>query len=165
MKRRGRNTSTWRPRENREELGTDLVAAAKRHSAKAAQWQVNHSIRALVNGPTNTYTASQNLANILAAREMAARGDAGEGLTNKDFRERAEQLQTDPAFQRMAALYTEDPAFRRRIDRGLAGEKGVNVVQAAYERAAEPVRVRRSEQPQPQRGEIQEQEAQLAPVP
>lgn len=65
----------------------------------------------------------------------------------------------------MAARYTEDPAFRRRMNRGLAGEEGVNVVQAAYERAAEPVRVRRSEQPQPQRGEIQEQEAQLAPVP
>lgn len=60
-----------------EDLGTDLLAAAKKHSARAAQWQVNRSIRELVSGPVNPYVAAENLANILAARELAVRGDAG----------------------------------------------------------------------------------------
>ena len=60
-----------------EELGTKLLSAARKHSAQAAQWQMNQSIRALTSGPVNRYTAAENLANILAARELAAAGDAG----------------------------------------------------------------------------------------
>ena len=137
-----------------EELGTELVAAARKHSARAAQWQVNRSIRALVSGPTNTYTAAENLANILAAREMAARGDAAEPLTNRAFQERAEQLRMNPAFQRFAARYSEDPSFRRQMNRELSEDGSGAALQTEYQRSAAPVRERRQEekelQPQPQ---------------
>ena len=137
-----------------EELGTELVATARKHSARAAQWQVNRSIRALVSGPANTYTAAENLANILAARELAARGDAAEPLTNRAFLERAEQMRSAPAFQRLAARYSEDPTFRRQMNRELSEDGSGTALQTAFERFAAPVRERRPEekelQPEPQ---------------
>ena len=125
-----------------EELGTELLTAARKHSARAAQWQVNRSVRALTSGPVNTYAAAENLANILAARALAAGGDAGEMLTNDAFRARAERLRADPAFQRLADRYSADPAFRREINRGLSADGKATALAEAYQKEKAPVRER-----------------------
>ena len=134
-----------------QELGSELVTAARKHSARAAQWQVNQSIRALTSGPVNTYFAAENLANILAARELAAAGDAGAEFTNSAFRARAEQLRSDPSFQRLAARYTEDPTFRRKMNLDLSADASGAALQEEYKKAAAPVRAqarqRREQQP------------------
>ena len=147
-----------------EDLGTDLLAAAKKHSARAAQWQVNRSIRELVSGPVNPYVAAENLANILAARELAVRGDAGESLTNGAFQARAEQLRADPSFQRLASRYSEDPSFRRRMNRELGEDNSATMLQEAYHRAAAPGRERRAEQQEPQLERKPEEEVRLEPA-
>jgi hypothetical protein len=147
-----------------EDLGSDLLAAAKKHSARAAQWQVNRSIRELVSGPVNPYVAAENLANILAARELAVRGDAGESLTNGAFQARAEQLRADPSFQRLASRYSEDPSFRRRMNRELGEDNSATMLQEAYHRAAAPGRERRAEQQEPQPERKSEVEIRLDPA-
>ena len=141
-----------------EELSSDLLSAARRHSVRTAQWQVNRSIRELTSGPVNAYVAAENLSNILAARELAVKGDAGEQLTNGAFRARAEQLRNDPAFQRLARRYSEDPSFRRRMNRELENDSGAAGLRAEYRRErGEPVEevqpgrepIRGREEPQP----------------
>ena len=117
-----------------EALSENLLSAAWMHSARAAQWQINRSARELVSGPVNVYVASENLANILAARELARRGSAGEPITNGAFRARAEQLMEDPSFQRMAERYSEDPAFRRRMNRELMRDRTGKSLQSVYDR-------------------------------
>ena len=119
-----------------QELGSELLSAARKHSARAAQWQANQSIRALTSGPVNSYTAAENLANILAAREMAASGDAGEGITNSDFRARAERLRADPAFLRLAEHYNTDPSFRRQINRDLSADSSATTLKEAMKKSA-----------------------------
>ena len=147
-----------------EELGTDLLAAAREHSAKAAQWQVNRSIRELTSGPVNAYVAADNLANILAARELALSGDAGETITNGAFRARAEQMKADPAFQRLAASYSEDPAFRRRMNGALTRNNGAETLQKVYDQISAPASERRASQAEVLRREP-EREPEQQPVP
>lgn len=132
-----------------EELGTDLLAAAREHSAKAAQWQVNHSIRELTSGPVNEYVAAENLANILAARELVLSGDVGEPITNGAFRERAERLKANPAFQQLAARYSEDPTFRRRMNGALTRNNGAETLQKVYDQLSERENLRKAPQPEP----------------
>jgi hypothetical protein len=147
-------------------LGTDLLAAAREHSAMAAQWQVNRSVRELTSGPVNAHVASENLANVLAASELVTRGDVGENLTNGAFRARAAQLQADPSFQRLARRYSEDPAFRRRLNRSLTESRDKSAtLQEVYEQASAQERLRRPEQPErvPERVPEQPQPA-AAPV-
>ena len=143
-----------------EELSTDLLAAARKHSVRTAQWQVNRSIRELTSGPVNAYVAADNLANILAARELAVKGDAGEQLTNSAFRARAEQLRSDPAFQRLARRYSEDPSFRRRMNRELVEDSSAARLQSVYQGLSAPARERREpvQEAQPEQQPVRGQE-------
>ena len=147
-----------------EELGSDLLNAARRHSVRTAQWQVNRSIRELTSGPVNAYVAAENLSNILAARQLAARGDAGELLVNGAFRARAEQLREDPAFQRLARRYSEDPAFRRQMNRELEKDGDATRLQAEYRRErGEPAQEAQAER---QREQVRlREEPQIAAAP
>ena len=142
-----------------QELGGEMLSAARRHSARAAQWQVNQSIRALTNSPANTHTAAENLANILAARELAAAGDAGEGITNDAFRARAEQLRADPAFQRLASRYSEDPSFRRQVNRDLTADSSATALQESLQAERAPARERVRVREQPQRNQPEPEHA------
>ena len=142
-----------------QELGSEMLSAARRHSARAAQWQVNQSIRALANGPTNPYTAAENLANILAARELAAAGDAGEGITNDAFRARSEQLRANPAFQRLAERYSGDPSFRRQVNRDLSADSSATALKDAYQKELAPARPRGKERAEPLAAQEQPQYA------
>jgi hypothetical protein len=134
-----------------EELGTDLLAAAREHSRKAAQGQVNRSVRELTSGPVNAYVAADNLANILAARSLAFRADAAEPITNGAFRARAEQMKADPAFQRLARRYSEDPTFRRRMNESLT--KSTETLQKVYDQLSAPANVQRAAEPNDRRRE------------
>lgn len=138
-----------------QELGTNILTAARKHTAGTAQGQVNRSIRELTSGPVNAFVAAENLANILAARELAFRDDAGEQLTNGAFRARAQQILSDPAFQRMARRYSEDPTFRRRMNQEFAKDSSGKALQNVYKRVSDP----KSEQP-----ELENNAAQQEPV-
>jgi hypothetical protein len=131
------------------DLGANLLAAAREHSAKAAQWQINRSIRELTSGPVNAYVASENLANILAARELADGGNAGEQITNGAFRARAERLRADPSFQRLARRYSEDPTFRRRMSQKLMEDRSAGVLQEVYKRVSASAKVQEEKQKDP----------------
>ena len=136
-----------------EELGTDLLAAARQHSARTAQWQVNRSIRELTSGPVNAYVAADNLANILAARELALSDNLGEPITNGAFRARAERMKADPAFQQLAASYSEDPVFRRRMNGALPRNNGAETLKKVYEQIAAVDDERRASQEEARRRE------------
>ena len=124
-------------------LGADLLGAAQRHTRKAAQWQVNNSVRALTRGPVSRHAAAEHLANILAARDFAGRGDAGDLLTNRAFRERAARLQSEPAFRRLAERYQDDPSFRRDMNEALRTDSSAAALQEELVNAAGPLSARR----------------------
>ena len=102
-----------------EEIGKEILMDCRRSCARVAQHKLNTAVRNLTNGPLNAFTAAENLATVLAAREVALNGGGGTNITNGGFNRRVEQLQQDPAFQALAERYVNDPSFRRSMNRSL----------------------------------------------
>lgn len=111
-------------------------AEQRGHALRTAQWQVNRSVRALQE-PTSPSLRTEHLANIIAAQEFAAinakkKFDGTEPLTNANFRERAMQIRSDPAFKRLADKYNNDPEFRAEVNRKIKDDDKASELQNQY---------------------------------
>ena len=131
------------------QIAQDVREQARKKVVRTAQGEINRSIRRLTgDAPLNRYFTEQHLANILASEQLAmgARGD--EQITNGSFRERAEELRKDPAFQRLAERYMYDPEYRRQINEGLQRDRSAGGLAAQYELEKQPLRARREPEPE-----------------
>ena len=89
------------------------------HAGKTAQWQFNRSKAFLLSGRVNTHLAGEHLANLMALHNFVSSSGMGDKLTNKGFAERAEEIEKDVVFQRMADRYTSDPQYRNYLNNKL----------------------------------------------
>ena len=128
------------------------------HVRRSAQYQLNRSARALRNTRVSRYTAKENLANMLAAREFAKNGEGADKITNEAFRERRNELLRDPAFNRLADRYSSDPEYRRKMNRAIM-EEGIGgtaeFLNQEYQKQKAPVKAAGREQRQPAPAERQ----------
>ena len=138
-----------------DELGKEILEESRWRVVAAAQGEINRSIRRLTGDtPLNRHFTTQYLANILAAEQLAVNAKGDETITNASFRERAEEMQKDPAFQRLAERYISNPAFRANMNRGLQRDHSALSLANAYKLEQQPLQARRDrEQPQAQNQE------------
>ena len=142
------------------DLGKIVTNAAKERVTRTAQGEVNRSIRKLTGGgPLNRYFTQQHLANVLAARELALNATGEEQITNAAFRERAEQVQRDPAFQRMSERYINNPAYRESMNKSLRQDSTARDLAAQYDLEKQPLQPRR-DRAQPEAGPQQQENRQ-----
>ena len=119
-------------------LGSSILRASKTHSIRAAQWQINQSVKGLAAGGPQ---AEGHLAGILAARSLAAESDPGQQITNKAFQGRAQQIRSSPEFAKLAARYRQEPAFRNGINRGISDGDGGKRLMEEYQRINSPSQI------------------------
>lgn len=122
-------------------IGRSITGEAKRYSALAAKWQMDQAMKAAASGKGGKQTAAQ----ILAAKELAASGDAASGVTNEAFREKVKSVMESPAFKRFSERYDADPEYRARLDRELASGDANGVLEnelAPSRKASEAERVK-----------------------
>ena len=89
------------------------------HAGKTAQWQFNRSKAFLLSGRVNTHLAGEHLANLMALNKFINSAGMEDKLTNKGFAERAEAIENDPAFRRMADRYSSDPQYKTYLNNKL----------------------------------------------
>ena len=144
--------------ENARKMQQDMQEQARKTVVRSAQGEINRSITHLTNGtPNNRYFTEQYLANILASEQLAMNAKGGEKITNGAFRERAEQLRQDPAFQRLADRYINDAAYRENMNRGLLTDRSAQGLAAQYQMEKQPVQARRGpEQPVRQAQQVEQ---------
>lgn len=107
-------------------------AEQKGHALGAAQWQINRSVR-VISEPCTPSLRTEHLANIIAARELAAKKiDGTEPLYNAGFRERSMQIRNDPAFKRLADKFNNDPQFRAEVNRKLKEDDKATELENQY---------------------------------
>ena len=124
-----------------EKQTREIDREAKMRVARAAQGQINRSIRALTgDAPRNRYFTEQYLANILASEQMGMNPKGDEKLTIGAFRERAEKLREDPAFQRLAQRYMDDPGYRRKVNDGLLRDRSAGELARELQQERQPRR-------------------------
>ena len=121
-------------------LGQVSVKAAKAHSVRAAQWQINNSTAALAKGGTDPKKSGELLSNILAARELAASPSAASMITKDAFSQRAKTLSTDPGFVALNDHYSKDRSFRNKINGDLQNDNSATGLAMAYHQAKNPVK-------------------------
>lgn len=121
------------------QIGLDIIGSANRHSARAAQWQMDRAMKKA--GQEKGGMSTDRLADILAARAVATAGKAGQPITNGAFRALSESIRNSEGFSRLAAQYRSDPGLRGRIDRGFAaGDAGKTLEQEYAKTTAQPQR-------------------------
>ena len=129
-----------------DHLAGSIHTEAKTHALRTAQFQVNRSIRALAEGPSNSHLNQEHLATIIAAREFAAKKhDGTEQLNNGAFEERTRQIQNDEAFKRLAERYNADPQYRAQIKQSLKGDDTAQELQKDYMKIQNDMRKRQAE--------------------
>ena len=129
-----------------DDLGKEILEEARWRVVAAAQGEINRSIRRLTGDtPLNRHFTEQYLANILAAEELAMNAKGDEIINNASFRERAEAVQKDPAFQRLADRYINDPAFRATTNKGLQRDRSALSLRSAFELEKQPVQAQRDQ--------------------
>ena len=134
------------------ELAGSLRAEAKTHALRTAQFQINRSVRALAEGPSNTHLNQEHLATIIAAREFAAKKhDGTELLNNAAFEERTRQIQNDEAFKRLAERYNNDPQYRAQIKQSLKGDDTAQELQKDFMKIQNDMRKRQAERQEKER--------------
>ena len=111
-----------------KQLGQQLDMASKHHAIGAAQWQVNRSIKMLTQGPANKFFATDHLANILVAHELASGAGPGTKIDKAAFDLAKENIKQDPAFKKLAERYNSDPAYRERINKDLLLDKSGSIL-------------------------------------
>ena len=89
------------------------------HAGKTAQWQFNRSKAFLLGGRVNAHLAGEHLANLMALHNFVSSTGMGDKLTNKGFAERAEEVEKDPVFRRMADRYASDQQYRNYLNNKL----------------------------------------------
>ena len=152
-----------------DDLGKIVAEEARMKVVRAAQGEINRSIRRLAGGgPNNRYFTEQYLANILASAKLAESAAGGEKITNAAFRERTEEMLADPAFQRLADRYLNDPAYRESMNRDLLRDGSGRSLSAQYDLERQPVRFRRDQEqpeaaPEQREPEQREPEQELQP--
>lgn len=118
---------------NIENLVVETRTQMRDHALRSAQYRVNRSVRALADGPSNSFLNTEHLADIIAAREFAAKFRVGtEPLSNGGFYERSLQIQSDPAFKRLAERYNTDPKYREEIKEALKKDKTAGGLEREY---------------------------------
>ncbi|MBQ7058694.1 MAG: hypothetical protein IJM83_05250 [Firmicutes bacterium] len=117
------------------ELGNVTVKAARAHSVRAAQYQINQSTAALAKGSTDPKKSAQHLSNILAARELAMSPSAGSQITKDAFNQRAQSLAKEPKFAAFSGRYERDSGFRGAINSSLAADNSATGLTMAYRQA------------------------------
>ena len=125
-------------------LGRSILRAAKAHSVRAAQWQINQSVQAI---GREGGASPDKLANILAARELAMSSGPEKSLTNSAFKAKAEEIRSSASFTALAAQYRKDPAVRDRINDGLAGGDGGKALEQEYQKIKTPEKEKTIEPP------------------
>lgn len=135
-----------------DELGKEILEESRWRVVAAAQGEINRSVRRLTgDAPLNRHFTTQYLANILAAEQLAVNAKGDETITNASFRERAEEMQKDPAFQRLAERYINNTAFRESINKGLLADRSALNLANAYKLEQQPLQAMRNrEEPQAQ---------------
>ena len=132
----------------------EMREQARKSVVRTAQGEINRSITRLTGGgPMNRYFTEQYLANILASEQLAMNATGNERITNGAFRERAEQLRQDPAFQRLADRYMNDAVYRENMNRGLQADRSAQNLAAQYQLEKQPVHYRRDPEPQMQQAQ------------
>lgn len=144
-----------------EELAIEARTQMRDHALRSAQYRVNRSIRALADGPSNTFLDTEHLADILAAREFAAKFRTGtEPLSNGGFYERSLQIQNDPAFQRIAERYKNDPKYREELKNSLKNDETAGKLERDYMEIQLDLRERQAEREEKQREQEQREREQ-----
>ena len=110
---------------------------------KSAQWRFNRSRNALLGGTLNTYFAGEHLANILALHQFSLSASMSDKMTGKSFAERAQVIQSDPVFKRMADRYSSDPEYRRHINDKLRQDGTGQSISEEYGRVQRSMKRRR----------------------
>ena len=113
-------------------LGRSIIQSSKEHSVRAAQWQVNQSVKQGSTDPSGV--SVDKLAAILAAREMAVNASVSQGISNSAFRVKTEQIKSSASFSSLASQYRTDPAMRSRINTGLSSGDGGKVLEQEYQK-------------------------------
>ncbi len=117
---------------NGVQLGKSILQASKEHSIRAAQWQINQSVKSSAKDASGV--SADKLAAILAAREMAVNASASQGITNSAFRVKTEQIKNSANFSALASQYRNDPAMRNRINAGLSNGDGGKALEQEYQK-------------------------------
>lgn len=117
------------------QLGNVTVKAARAHSVRAAQYQINRSAAALARGTGDPRKSAGHLSNILAARDLAAAPSASAQITKDAFNQRAQSLAKEPKFAALSSRYERDPGFRGAINSELASDKSATGLKMAYQTA------------------------------
>ena len=127
-------------------LGKSLIRAAKAHTVRAAQWQMDQAMQS--SGKDGSGGASvEKLAVILAAREMAVNAGASQEITNGAFKAKTEEIRSSPGFSALAAQYRRDPALRNRINAGLINGDGGKALEQEYQKVNAPQKEKTLEAP------------------
>jgi hypothetical protein len=113
-------------------LGRSIIQSSKEHSVRAAQWQVNQSVKQGSTDPSGV--SVDKLAAILAAREMAVNASVSQGISNSAFKVKTEQIKSSASFSSLASQYRRDPAMRSRINAGLSSGDGGKVLEQEYQK-------------------------------
>ena len=125
-------------------LGSSIIEESRKHSAAAAQHQIDQAAAAAGAGRGS----KQNMAELIAAKELINNSDPAMGITQDAFTARAKAIQASPAFSKMAERYDSDPGYRNRMNREIAAGDRNNAVLLEYkmneyapkaEKAQEPV--------------------------
>ena len=117
------------------ELGNVTVKAARAHSVRAAQYQINQATKALAKGSGDPKKSAENLSKILTARELAVNPSAGAQITNDAFNKRANNLAKEPQFAAFSGRYEKDSGFRGAINSSLAADNSATGLTMAYRQA------------------------------
>ena len=119
-------------------LGREVDRDAQKHTVKSAQSVINRSVRTMVSSPLNQYFATEHISNILAAKAIAEKADAGTNITNKEFKDHMEMFRKDPFVLQLGARYANDPSFRRMVNHQLSTNNSGNALQQAYNSLKNP---------------------------
>ncbi len=132
-------------------MSKTIIKDAKEHSIRTAQWHINQSVKSL---GKDGGASVDKLAEILAARQMAAQSGPGQRITNGEFKAKAQQIKSSPEFADFANRYQKDPMLREKVNTGLfkgdAGktlEQEVQSVKPAPEAAKEAQQQKEKEPP------------------
>lgn len=112
-------------------LGSTIIDESRKHSAKAAQWQMDQAAAAAGAGRGS----KQAMAQMLAAKELVNNSDPAKGVTMDAFNERADAIAQSDAFSKIAQKYDTDPGYRSRMDREVASGDRNNAVLLDYKRS------------------------------
>ena len=106
------------------------------HAGKTAQWQLNRSKQMLLGGRLNAHLSAEHLANVMALNQFSKTATLTDTLNNKGFAERAEEIEKDPTFRRMADRYNSDPEYRAHINNKLRTDGTGKSLAQEYEKVA-----------------------------